>query len=94
VPAIQRLPLQPLCFPSSDAQPRPAWGARCGGRAMTADTALRIHLYRRDDHERVVALTRHGLAAAGAPADADVYFGALDDVPMGSDQVRADGPGP
>jgi ribosomal protein S18 acetylase RimI-like enzyme len=47
---------------------------------MRAEDVLRIRPYRRDDHERVVALNRYGLAAAGVPLTADVYSGDLDDV--------------
>lgn len=45
---------------------------------MTGEFVIRE--YRASDHDRVVALNAYGLAAAGVPADADVYAGDLDDV--------------
>lgn len=47
---------------------------------MTASPRLVLRTYRPDDHDRVVALNRYGLAAAGVPLDQDGYAGGLDDV--------------
>ena len=47
---------------------------------MTASPDLVLRTYRPDDHDRVVALNRYGLAAAGVPLEQDVYAGDLDDV--------------
>jgi ribosomal protein S18 acetylase RimI-like enzyme len=45
---------------------------------MTEDFVIRE--YRNSDHAQVAALNAYGLAAAGVPADADVYAGDLDDI--------------
>lgn len=42
--------------------------------------ALVIRVYRPGDHSRLVALNAYGLAAAGVPAEIDVYAGDLDDI--------------
>ena len=47
---------------------------------MTAETELTIRVYQPSDHDAVVKLNAYGLAAAGVPADADVYRGDLDDI--------------
>ncbi len=47
---------------------------------MTTPQTLTIRPYRSSDHDAVVALNAYGLAAAGVPADADVYAGDLDDL--------------
>jgi ribosomal protein S18 acetylase RimI-like enzyme len=47
---------------------------------MTTRQTLTIRPYRGGDHDTVVALNAYGLAAAGVPADVDVYAGDLDDV--------------
>ncbi|MBN1172312.1 MAG: GNAT family N-acetyltransferase [Micromonosporaceae bacterium] len=47
---------------------------------MTVSPCLVLRTYRPDDHDRMVALNRYGLAAAGVPLDQDVYAGDLDDV--------------
>jgi len=47
---------------------------------MTDSAALTIRVYRASDHAQVVELNSYGLAAAGVPADADVYAGDLDDI--------------
>lgn len=39
-----------------------------------------IRAYQPADHDAVVKLNAYGLAAAGVPADADVYAGDLDDI--------------
>jgi GNAT superfamily N-acetyltransferase len=45
---------------------------------MTTQDSMIIRDYRPGDHDAVVALNAYGLAAAGVPADADVYAGDLD----------------
>ena len=47
---------------------------------MLNEQPLTIRPYRGGDHDTVEALNAYGLAAAGVPADADVYAGDLDDV--------------
>jgi GNAT superfamily N-acetyltransferase len=47
---------------------------------MTTEPALTIRAYRNTDHLQVVKLNAYGLAAAGVPADVDVYAGDLDNI--------------
>lgn len=47
---------------------------------MSSQPGLTIRVYQPGDHAAVVQLNAYGLAAAGVPADADVYSGDLDDV--------------
>lgn len=47
---------------------------------MTNEPALVIRDYRPADLDSIVELNAYGLAAAGIPADADVYRGDLDDI--------------
>ena len=45
---------------------------------MSSQANLTVRRYQPGDHDAVVALNAYGLAAAGVPADADVYAGDLD----------------
>lgn len=47
---------------------------------MTTASDLTIRPYQATDRRAVVALNAYGLAAAGVPADADVYAGDLDNI--------------
>ncbi|MEV6303882.1 GNAT family N-acetyltransferase [Actinoplanes sp. NPDC051861] len=47
---------------------------------MTSDTTVIIRTYQPDDQRAVLDLNAYGLAAAGVPADVDVYKGDLEDV--------------
>lgn len=47
---------------------------------MTTNDDFVIREYRASDRDQVVALNAYGLAAAGVPADADVYAGDLNNI--------------